>query len=178
MKTSNVTKPPVSARTMKRRHAVTAISGTTGQDAVAQRCVAAHALVKDFAKKNEQILQTYALLLKQEQEYESQLKTYVREKSKKGETVVVIDQPDLNVAVQGRLKAPEYDVDVATKQWPAYILKLVSVTTINPDRVELLVKSALLTPEQMQLALKEREAETPAVVIKYADEIKKPALAV
>jgi hypothetical protein len=139
-------------------------------DDAAAELISTHSRTKEFVAKHRAILLAYAKLQRSELEAEARLKELARERSVVGQTSVLISSDYLTVSVQGKQEAPTYDFEIVNRDWPKEIAMMVTRFEIDAKRVELAVKSELISPELMQSAMNPRVALTPTVIIKHGGE--------
>lgn len=142
-------------------------------DRAANELIEAHKKRREFIIKHRSTITALAKLEIVEKQALERVKDLARERSILGHTTILIDKPTIHLSVQGKQEAPSYNYEIVAADWPAQVAAMVTSFTIDPSRVELAVKSELLTPELMQAAMLPRVAMTPTVIVKHEEQIKK-----
>jgi len=125
-----------------------------------------HAEMKAHREKYDAAFSEMEEMAAEEAALSEQLKVLVRQVSEPDKTVVVLDDPDLLISVQGRMSPREYSLEKAEECWPEEVIDLCLVAKIDSKKVEGLLNKGLITDKVAEAALLPRVPATPAVTIK------------
>lgn len=135
-------------------------------DRVISELRAVQAAKKSLREKFEEAFDQMDEIVSAESSISDRLKALVRQISEPNKTLMVVDDPDLLISVQGRMSPKEYSLEKAEECWPEEVIDLCLVAKIDAKKVEELLDRGLLTDKVAEAAMLERTPATPAVTIK------------
>jgi len=128
----------------------------------------AQAAVQAYDKKHARVFNKRDELLEEVQAASNALKDDVRKLAPGGsKRLSVFKDAEMEVSVQSKQRAPEYDVLVAKAKWPAKVFKACRKSVIDTTKLAEFVEDGTIDEKLVNGAMKEREQLSAAVTVKF-----------
>jgi len=121
--------------------------------------------IREFEDEHEEVLSELAELKADLEGLQERLKAEVRKKSREGQTLVVVQRPNLFVSVVGIAKPVYYDWSKAKKFWPREVIEKAE-PILDSKRIAQLINEKYLDEDLAKKARYLGETPTPRVTIK------------
>ncbi len=108
--------------------------------------VTARRFIREFEESHAKELAQYKDLQDALTGIHEQLKIEARLSAKTGKTVVLVDNSDIHISVQGKTQRV-FDLAKAKETWPSWALKAVTVSEIDGKAVDSLLEAKTLSAE-------------------------------